>query len=280
MEFAVSAIFLIILLLPGFILQAAYSKGFWRWNSPTSARSLSEQIPAGIILASILHAVWSGLYVFLGSPVDFRSVAMLLTGSYGRDDAYFGTTFAALTGNPFKIFIYFSSLYAVSALLGYIAHSIVREQKLDRKTRILRFNNQWFYLLTGEITEFKESAEVYPQVDGVFLNTVVHHGDGDYLYRGLVADFFFDKSGNLDRVLLRLVARRKLSNDRKPGEEFSPYEPDDRYYEIEGDFFVLRYSEMSTINIDYNFVTPEEDLPATVESEAQASTRSNAVTAH
>ena len=31
---------------------------------------------------------------------------------------------------------------------------------------------------------------------------------------------------------------------------------------IEGDYFVLRYSEMSTINLDYVFVTPEsEELP-------------------
>ncbi len=259
MEFAVSAVFLIVLLLPGFILQTAYAKGFWRWNSPTSTRSLTEQIPAGIIIASILHAAWAGVSLLFGYRVDFKSVAMLLTGSYGNDSAHFEAALNALTDNPYKIFFYFISLYSVAATIGYVAHSFVRKQRLDRRTRVLRFNNQWFYLLTGEITQFKESAETYPEVDGVFLNTIVHHEDGDYLYRGLVADFFFDKDGNLDRVLLRLVARRRLSNDRKPGEDPTPYEPDERYYEIEGDFFVLRYSEMSTINIDYIFVTPEEE---------------------
>lgn len=74
---------------------------------------------------------------------------------------------------------------------------------------------------------------------------------------GLIADFFFDKSGELDRVLLRLVERRRLSNDERPSEEM---DSDDRYYYIEGDYFVLRYSEMCTINIDYMFVTPESEL--------------------
>jgi len=265
MEFAVSAIFLIILLLPGFILQTAYAKGFWRWNSPTSTRSLTEQIPAAIIISSILHAVWAGIPLLFGYRVDFKSITMLLIGSFGRDSAYFDTALNALTDNPYKIFFYFISLYSVAAAIGYVAHAFVRSQRLDRRTRVLRFNNQWFYLLTGEITQFKENAEIYPEVDGVFLNTIVHHDDGDYLYRGVVADFFFDKEGNLDRVLLRLVARRKLSDDRKPEQDFSPYEPDERYYEIEGDFFVLRYSEMSTINIDYIFVTPEETAPTSKE---------------
>jgi|SRR6185295_16596964 len=115
MEFAVSAIFILVLLLPGFILQSAYTKGLWRWNSPTSAWTLTEQIPAAVVLASVLHVLWA--------------------------------TLAA----------------------------------------------------------------------GI----------------------------------------RKLSDDQTPGEEV---ESDDNYYHIEGDYFVLRYSEMCTINIDYIFVTPESDL--------------------
>jgi hypothetical protein len=94
----------------------------------------------------------------------------------------------------------------------------------------------------------------------VLLTTVVHHNAADWLYIGVIADFFFDKSGDLDRVLLRLVDRRQLADDQKP---VSETDADDRYYHIEGDYFVLRYSEMTTINIDYIFVTPETDLEST-----------------
>ena len=258
MEFAVSAIFLLILLLPGFILQTAYTKGFWRWNSPTSARSLTERVPAGIILASVLHLAWTTAAAVIGYSVNLRAVFMLLTGTYGHDEVHFDTALIAFTDNPYKVFFYFASLNLASALIGYAAHAAVRRFGLDRKTRVLRFNNQWFYLLSGEITQFKGSPDIDQEIDGVLLTTIVHHTDGDYLYRGLVADFFFDRDGSLDRVLLTLPARRKLADDRKTEEIGSP-ESEARYYDIEGDYFVVKYSEMSTLNVDYLFVIPEAD---------------------
>jgi hypothetical protein len=118
--------------------------------------------------------------------------------------------------------------------------------------------------LSGEITEFKEAPEIFPVIDGVLLTAVVHHGEADWLYMGVIADFFFDKSGDLDRVLLRLVDKRKLSDEQTADEE-DDY--DGRYYHIEGDYFVLRYSEMCTINIEYIFVTPEPDIEVPVDSE-------------
>ncbi len=127
----------------------------------------------------------------------------------------------------------------------------------------MRFNNEWFYLLSGEISEFKEFTENLGKVDGVYLTTIVHHSDKDYLYRGIVADFFFDKSGNLDRVLLKLAHRRALTDDRESHQEYDQEEIDDRYYSIEGDYFILRYSEMSTINLDYFFVVEEEETQST-----------------
>lgn len=262
MEFAVSALFLLILLLPGFIIQATYTKGFWRWNSPTSNVSLTEQIPVAVVLASMLHAVWAGIAAALGQYVNIRTTLMFLLGSYGHDEEYFAEALTSVTEHPYKIFFYFITLYAVAAGLGYLCHHIVREQKWDRSTRLLRFNNEWFYLLSGEITEFYEFPEVLPKVDGVYLTAVVHHSDSDYLYRGIVADFFFDKTGNLDRVLLRLAHRRALSADREEDQDFSEEQIDKRYYHIEGDFFLLKYSEMSTINIDYFFVEDEDEAAA------------------
>lgn len=145
MEFAVSAVFLLVLLLPGFILQSAYSKGFWRWNSPTSTRSLTEQIPAAVVLASGLHVVWATLSAALGHSVNLEAVTMLLLGSYGRDAVHFDPAIRAFTTNPYKVFFYFITLYSTSALLGYFSHWVVRERGWDKSTRVLRFNNQWFF---------------------------------------------------------------------------------------------------------------------------------------
>jgi hypothetical protein len=256
MEFAVSAIFLLILLLPGFILQSAYTKGFWRWNSPTSARSLTEQIPAAVVLAGILHGAWTAIAARIGYPINLDAVVMLLLGTYGHDETHFDATLAALTGNPYKVFFYFLTLYSASGMLGYVSHWVVRARGWDRSTQILRFNNPWFYLLTGQITQFQESREDWDQIAGVVLTAVVHHQKEDWVYIGVIEDFFFDKSGDLDRVLLTLVQRRNLSADQELGGDI---DSDDRYYHIEGDYFVLRYSEMSTMNLDYIFVTREPE---------------------
>jgi len=258
MEFAVSAIFLIVLLLPGFILQTAYTKGFWRWNSPTSNHSLSEQIPAGIVLAGVLHVVWCAIAVALGHQINLQAIFMLLTGTYGHDEAHFDAAVSELTNNASRITFYFASLYLFAASIGYLLHFAVRRLRLDKTTRIFRFNNHWFYLLSGEIAQFADSPiQIDDEIDGLWLTTVVHHSDADYVYKGVVTDFFYDREGNLDRVYLTVAARRKLADDRQ-GEEIGSAESESRYYPIEGDYLVLRYAEMSTINIDYFFVVPEE----------------------
>ena len=61
-------------------------------------------------------------------------------------------------------------------------------------------------------------------------------------------DFFVDADGGLDRLILQQVMRRPLLADQ-------PYDPADddptRFYGVEGDYFVLRYSEAITLNIEY-----------------------------
>lgn len=62
----------------------------------------------------------------------------------------------------------------------------------------------------------------------------------------MLNDFYFDKEGQLDRLILQNVKRRPMSADKTAGGE-----PADRFYPIDGDSFVLRYSEAITLNIQY-----------------------------
>ena len=90
---------------------------------------------------------------------------------------------------------------------------------------------------------------------------VVDHASGSYLYRGIVSDFTFDRDGALDTIVLTDAHRRRLVDDREEGEPrppVGPSEPDERYYEIRGDFLVLRSAEIRTLNLDYFAVTLEE----------------------
>jgi hypothetical protein len=255
-EFAFSAVILLLLLLPGFILQTAYTKGRWRWNSPTLVRPLAEQILSGIVTAGALHILWFWIASCLKETINLRVLVMFLLGSFGHDDEHFNDALDVLVRHPLKIALYFSSLYVFAALAGLAVRGLVRWMRWDHKYRFLRFNNEWYYLLSGEIHSFQETPDIEGETKGVYLTTVVHHSNVDYLYTGFVIDYFFDRNGNLDRVILDEVARRRLSDDKS--EEMKEHEEAARFYEIEGHYFVLRYSEMCTINLDYLIFEKDE----------------------
>jgi hypothetical protein len=70
-------------------------------------------------------------------------------------------------------------------------------------------------------------------------------GKDAMLYTGVLDSFYFDAEGQLDRLVLQGVSRRPLANDKTIVDDA------DRFYPVDGDSFVLRYSEMITLNVQY-----------------------------
>lgn len=261
MNIAFPALLLLLLVLPGITLRYTYLKGFWRWNSPVSFQTISDEVAFSLVWSAVLHLIWYFLVTGLGfGQPDLRSILILLVGGgAGRsDDLRLAIT--AIVESPLRIVGYFLSILLFSAIVGLVAHIAVREWRLDRKTKVFRFRNEWHYLLSGEVLEFSEFEPFEREgiVDGVYLSAIVKHGRSDVLYRGIVADWLLDSKGELDRILLRSAHRRKIEDDRAPGQarnsDDPAYQDDPRYYDIEGEFFVIRYQEMTTINIEYVFV--------------------------
>lgn len=81
------------------------------------------------------------------------------------------------------------------------------------------------------------------------ISAIVEVAKDAVLYVGILDDFFFDSDGNLDRLILQGVARRPLSADKKVEQEIEA--TDQRFYEIDGDSFVLRYQDVKTLNVQY-----------------------------
>jgi len=269
MNFAFSALVIFVLLLPGVVLNYTYSRGFWT-SSPVSIQNYTDQIAQALIGAIVLHFLWGGILAQLGYTFDLASILRLLLNSYGKDDQFFEQTIQSVTCCPNQIVLYIVSSTTLAALLGYAGHWIVRSLKLDRKIDFLRFNNDWYYLLSGEVLEFgdlKNFQDPPPQIDGVFFSAVVQLGERDYLFRGIVADFSYDHTGQLDKIVLRFAHRRALGKDREPGQPRDPadlmYERDGRYYPIRGDFFVLKYKDIKTANVEYITILTEEEAEAT-----------------
>jgi hypothetical protein len=265
MNFAFPALLVFLLVLPGIILRYSYARGPWGWASPTSMRRVSEELAYGIAFALVLHAGWLVLVRGVGFQPDVETMVLLLAGDFGEASRHLDRVVASVAGHYAGIAGYLVSLYAASAVAGNLGHRLVRRLGLDHLTKTFRFDNYWFYMLTGEVLDFRENGEEGRVVDGVYCSVVVDHASGSYLYRGIVSDFTFDREGALDTIVLMDAHRRRLTDDRAEEDhrpQVGPSEPDERYYEIRGDFLILRSTEIRTLNLDYFAVTLEESLPA------------------
>lgn len=266
MNFAFPALLVFLLVLPGIILRYCYARGPWGWASPTSLRRVSEELAYGVAFALVLHVVWLAVVRRLGYQPDVDAMFLLLVGNFGAGGEHLDRVRSSVAMHYGGIAGYLVSLYGAAAVAGNIGHRAVRRLKLDHRTRTFRFDNYWYYMLTGEVLDFRENAGEARAVDGVYFSAVVDHGSGSYLYRGIVSDFTFDRDGALDTIVLTDAHRRRLEDDRGEGEpatHLGPVEPDERYYEIRGDFLILRYAEIRTLNLDYFAVTLMESPPAT-----------------
>lgn len=154
---------------------------------------------------------------------------------------------------------YFSSLFLAALVAPVILRSQIAKHRLDRGTArfssIFRFHDApWYYLLTGADFSHEEKPDL------IMISAIVEVAKDAFLYVGVLDDFFFDSDGNLDRLILESVARRPLSADKTT----APPEggaSEERFYDIDGDSFVLRYQDVKTLNVQYVKLTTAESAP-------------------
>ncbi|GAC1326734.1 MAG: hypothetical protein NVS3B11_23830 [Collimonas sp.] len=159
---------------------------------------------------------------------------------------------------------YFLSLYAGAWVVPNCFRLAITRFRLDRSgagwfVPWLRFNQApWYYLLTG--ADFDQDR----QPDLIAVSAIVNVAGQAVLFTGILDDFFVDANGSLDRLILSQVMRRPLVADK----EDSTTAADDlaRFYGVDGDYFVLRYSEAITLNIEY--IKIDMDVADTVAASA------------
>lgn len=150
-----------------------------------------------------------------------------------------------------KIFSYFISLTLVSMLFSFFIRNVVRTYNLDRKFKLLRYDNNWYYIFSGEvldIEEYNKNSNVNSkQINERIVDVLTKSGDKYVLYRGNLVDYQLNGNNSVDYIV--------LSSPRKQivGEE-------DTVKDISSNYFVIPYNEILNINIKY--LTIEEDTEA------------------
>lgn len=242
MNIALPAFVAFLLLLPGFIFRSRFK---------LAERSSLDFSPFGRVAAdAILWAIFAHLlwlfFSFILFSQQFEPEVMLkllssAPASQSEAITKVSKDFPWIAG-------YFGSLLLASLIIPLILRAQIAKRRLDRGTArfsgIFRFHDApWYYLLTG--ADFSEDEKP----DFIMISAIVEVAKDAVLYVGILDNFFFDADGNLDRLILQGVARRPLSADKNKIEEVGISEQ--RFYDIDGDYFVLRYQDVKTLNVQY-----------------------------
>ena len=247
MNVALPAVVIFFVLLPGFILRSRLKRVE---RTSLDFSPFGEVVAEAIVWSVLAHCVWLALaYVILGQTFQSLVLLKLLSGAVTvQEDA--ATAFAA---SFWRVTSYFLSLLIVAFVFPLALREIITRYRLDRSASrfsyIFRFHKApWYYLLTG--ADF--AADEAP--DMIMISAIVEVGKEAVLYVGVLDEFYVDSEGQLDRFVLQNVARRPLSRDKPTAYTNDGVEAvieQARFYDVDGDSFVLRYSEIITLNIQY-----------------------------
>lgn len=252
MNVALPALVIFLLVLPGFVFRSRFKRAE---RTALDYAPFGRVVAEAVLWAGLLHGLWLlGSWVFLSERVRFELLLGLLSSSPATQSAAIGSV-GALAGPVAR---YFGTLLAASFLAPTLLRALITWQRLDRLGHwlapVARFHDApWYYLLTGADFERAELPDL------IKVAAIVDVAGQPVLYQGFLEDFYFTPDGALDRLVLQGVGRRPLGGDKSldalPGDPAA----EERFYPVEGDYFVLRYAEAITLNIQY--LRLEEEAP-------------------
>lgn len=237
MNIAFPAFLLFLLLVPGFIFRATFRslEGARLDAGPFAASSIKI-----VLCAFTLDLFVWGLVEWI-TPYTVQWDALLGLLASGEKSTESHKAIRLVAARPFVHVGYFIAVYAMAAGSGWALRVLCTRYKWDQREKflapLLRLGNEWYYLFKG-----------YDEAKGpdVIVISAIVNLDEPYLYRGVLEAFYFAEDGALDRLVLSATSRRKISQDKHHPGANNP-----AFYPIEGDFFILRYAETTTLNVFY-----------------------------
>ena len=252
MNFALPAITLLLLLLPGILAVQGFLGRIGRKTSdPVGQAGITWALLVALLLAPLIHLILTAvLHAFTAPPPDLHAIFVLLSGQFG-DTAEFSRTLDTLIGTPWLVTSYFIVASLLGLSFGWMAQRFVRSTQLDRTFSAFRFASDWHYLFEGEI------RSELPRPDFVVVAVTVEHAGQAYLYVGVLRHYAVDRQGELARLHMNSVVRRPIGDDRRQGQEQTLPDRSGRFYPITGDELVIVFRDVRTLNVRYMYLKPK-----------------------
>jgi len=204
MNIATVSLVIFLILSPAILSRRIYftkelSKSF------TSKNTLRELF-SSVFLAGLLHSIWIWIVEGLGHKIDFQIIFKLLFNANSISD------YSNITDNIYRIIIYFISLTLLSMLVSYLFRNTVRVYAWDRKTNFLRYDNNWYYLFSGEVWDipsYNDSEISSNDIRHRIVDILVNSDDGQTIYRGNLVDYQLDKDNSVEYIVLSYPEKKK-----------------------------------------------------------------------
>ena len=206
MNIALGALFIFVLLYPGILFRIAYLNGPYSRKNIQS--SLVDEVVLSLVPSLFLQCVgyWIAGHFY---TIHLELVYQLLIGAsnpaYKPDFNLAGISIVPFAG-------YNAVLLILAVVVGRVARKLVQQTKADLKYHSLRFNNDWYYLLSGRIVDFPGWEGHSEEIEYVFADVLVETKECSFLYCGVLEEYYFSKD-SLDRLVLSQVFRRKVVED-------------------------------------------------------------------
>ncbi len=244
-----------------FYYFSEFSKQFTT-KEPITRSFLFSIIP-GILIQSICLLIYTN---FINLELKISNVFSIHKNLLSNDELS-SKSIGFVDNNLQSFLLYSLSVYALSISLGYLSARLIRVLKLDRKSKIFRFKNQWFYILKGEIFDFDKFKRAFTtlnkpnldtkNVDMVFADVLVDSDEGTKLYTGFVADYDLDSNDISKLEKIYLLDAHRYKKEKKSDEE-GVEKNTVLKIPIPGSIFILPVDKL--ININLLYITSEKEL--------------------
>lgn len=273
MSFTLDFILLLLLfVIPGFVFKRLYFYGEFSKQFNTK-EPLYKSIFYSIIPGIIFQIAGFYLYkLFRNTDFCINDVINIGKDLYTSKESLYGArTLNFVKGEIDYFFIHQFNINVLAASSGFLLSRIVRLTKLDINSKVFRYRNPWYYILSGEIQNFKKFKagfkigilktnsnpfKYYPPKADILLKGA--NGESA-LYSGFIIDYELDSNNiqNLDKLYLAGATRYRDKRDKDEAEGFTVVGSRTEV-PINGDVFVLDAANI--ININLTFIPPPDDI--------------------
>ncbi|CAA0193669.1 conserved membrane hypothetical protein [Tenacibaculum maritimum] len=268
--------FFIIVVIPGILFRRFFFYGEFSKQFNTKdpvLHSIFFSIIPGIIVQLLSFIIYNLSLGFDSSFLDvftiFRDIAS--DGSNGTQEA----TKDFINNHIITFFIYSLFVFTFSSFIGWALSRLIRIRKWDKKYKLFRYKNQWYYIFSGEVLnmkKFKEAHKVSFKNDkgslqstlltyADILVSVSEQNDRKELYTGFVVDYDLkgDDISQLDKIYLidthRYKKKEKVFDENgkeiiEENSEETPIKSRNRL-RVPGDIFILKAKNIVNLNLTY-----------------------------